>query len=185
MSKIGQQSIKLDKVKVRQEQNFLIVIGAKGELKQKLHPHIDLTIKDDLLTVKVKNPQNKFDRALWGLYRSLIANMVTGVTTGFEKRLEIEGVGYKANVSGQILELFLGFSHPVQFPIPKGIEIKVVKNQIIISGLDKWLVGQVAAQIRAKKKPEPYKGKGIKYHDEIIRRKAGKVVKGEGDAGED
>lgn len=183
MSKIGQQVIKLDQVTVKQDRHYLVITGPKGELKQRLHPRVTLEIKDQLLRVKVRNPEDKFDRALWGLYRSLINNLVIGVTSGFEKRLEIHGVGFKAIVDKQTLILHVGFSHPIEFSIPEGIKIQVAGNQIVITGIDKQLIGEVASQIRGIKEPEPYKGKGIKYIDEVIRRKAGKVIKGEATAG--
>jgi large subunit ribosomal protein L6 len=131
----------------------------------------------------VKNPEDKDDRSLWGLFRVLINNMVEGVVKGFEKKLEINGVGYKAAVTGRKLILNVGFTHPVEFVIPDQIEIKVEKNLVTIAGVDKQKVGQVAAEIRAIRKPEPYKGKGIKYLEEIIRRKAGKSAKTGPEAG--
>lgn len=117
------------------------------------------------------------DRAFWGTFRALTSNAVTGLTTGFTKTLEINGVGYKAAVKGDILELALGYSHPINFEIPKGIEITVDKNNVIVKGINKELVGQVSANIRQYRKPEPYKGKGIKYSDEKIIRKSGKTSK--------
>ena len=119
-------------------------------------------------------------KALWGLFRALIANMVEGVTNGFKKELEIQGVGYKASVEGQDIVLNMGFSHPVKLGIPEGIQVSVEKNIIIVSGINKELVGQFAANIRKVKKPEPYKGKGIRYVGEIVRRKAGKKAAGAG-----
>ena len=135
---------------------------------------ISLTIGDGSLVIERKS-EERLARSYHGLSRTLIGNMVTGVSAGFEKRLEISGVGYRAEVAGSSLKLLLGFSSPVQYDIPKGIDVKVDKQiNIIISGIDKQLVGRVAAEIRALKKPEPYKGKGIKYVGEHIRRKAGK-----------
>lgn len=125
-------------------------------------------------------PEQQHQRALWGLCRALVANMVTGVSQGYQKRLEISGVGYRATVSGQVLTLHVGRSHPVEFPIPTGITVVVEKNIISVAGIDKQQVGATAAKIRAVRRPEPYKGKGIKYADELIRRKAGKVVKATG-----
>lgn len=144
------------------------------------HPNVILTPGEGSITVTVKDPDEKFDRSLWGLTRVLINNMVTGVTVGFQKKLEINGVGFKAAVAGQKMTLNLGFSHPVEYEIPQGITATVEKNVITIAGIDKQLVGETAAKIRSFKKPEPYKGKGIKYDTEVIRRKAGKVVKAAG-----
>ncbi len=154
--------------------------GPKGALSLTVHPQVTMTQAEQQLTVSVKHPDHQDERALWGLWRMLIANAVTGVTEGFKKQLEINGVGFKAAVSGQTLNLNLGFSHPIAFPIPDGVLITVEKNVVTISGIDKQLVGETAATIRRLKKPEPYKGKGIKYVDEVIRRKAGKVVKAAG-----
>ena len=156
------------------------VKGPNGQLSLRLHDHVSLQQHDHQVTVSVKSPAAQQDRALWGLSRMLIFNMVTGVTTGYKKQLEIHGVGFRAQVSGQQLVLNLGFSHPVEFPIPAGITVTIEKNVVTISGIDKQLVGETAAKIRALKKPEPYKGKGIRYVDEVIRRKAGKVVKAAG-----
>lgn len=154
--------------------------GPKGALETAIHPHVTVRQEENTLYVTVANPSDTSDRALWGLSQRLIANMVTGVTAGFEKSLEVNGVGFKVALSGNTLNLSLGFSHPVIFELPKGIEAKVEKNVITISGTDKQLVGETAARIRALKKPEPYKGKGIKYTDEVIRRKATKAAKAGG-----
>ncbi|MFH1145760.1 MAG: 50S ribosomal protein L6 [bacterium] len=153
------------------------VKGPKGELKRDLNPVVKVVQEQNSLTVSVPRPENKDERALWGLTRALLQNMVKGVTDGFGKQLEINGVGMKATIQGKKLTLNVGFSHPVEFVIPDGVEIKVEKNVITLSGPDKELVGQIAANIRKIKKPEPYKGKGIKYIDEVILRKEGKVVK--------
>ena len=174
MSRIGKQIILIPEgVEIKINDDFIIVEGKRGELTQKLIPEIGIEIKDKQITVqKIKETKNS--AALWGTFRALIANMIEGVNNGFEKRLIIEGIGYKAVLNGNKLVLSLGFSHPVEIETPKGIEFKVEKNTIIISGPDKQLVGQVAANIRKHRKPEPYKGKGIRYKDEIIKRKAGK-----------
>ena len=140
---------------------------------------IEVTQKDDQLIFIAKKSEDQTSKALWGLARSLVNNAVVGVTDGFSKTLEINGVGYKAVLNGKKLVLNVGFSHPVEYNISEGITITVDKNQITITGIDKQSVGQTAAEIRNIKKPEPYKGKGIKYIDEVIRRKAGKVVKSE------
>jgi large subunit ribosomal protein L6 len=177
MSRIGKQPINLPGgVEVKIANDLIKIKGPKGELQQELHRDILLTQADGHLTVAVKDPEDKKQRSLWGLFQRLIDNMVKGVTEGFSKQLEINGVGYKVAASGANLNLNLGFSHPVVFALPKGIEAKVEKNIITISGADKQLVGQVAAEIRFLKKPEPYKGKGIKYVGEIVRRKAGKTA---------
>jgi large subunit ribosomal protein L6 len=172
MSRIGKQPIIIpESVDVKIDDNFVIVKGLKGELKQKIHSDIDLEIKDKEILIKLKNSKNN---AIWGTFRALIANMIEGVVKGFEKKLIFEGVGYRANVEGKKLVLNLGFSHPVEMEAPEGIEFKVEKNNIIVSGIDKQLVGETAAIIRSKRKPEPYKGKGIRYEDEVVRRKVGK-----------
>ena len=152
------------------------VKGPKGELKQDLHDHVSVEIVDNTVIVKVKNENVKQDKSLWGLSASLITNMVIGVTEGYIKELEINGVGMKAAAVGKKLTLNVGFSHPVEYTAADGIDVKVEGNKITVSGIDKQLVGEVAAQIRKVKKPEPYKGKGIKYIDEQIRRKAGKAA---------
>lgn len=181
MSRIGKQPVDIPAgVKVNIEDHLLVVSGPKGELNRRFPSEINFEKKGEQILVKAKNPQEKESRELWGLSRVLLANMIEGVNKGFEKKLEISGVGFRASVSDKKLILNIGYSHPVEYRFPQGIEIKVEKNVIIISGIDKQLVGEVAAQIRAKRKPEPYKGKGIKYADEIIRRKAGKVVKATG-----
>jgi large subunit ribosomal protein L6 len=154
----------------------LVVKGPKGELKFKANPKIEVKIEDSEILV-TRDSEASEKRALQGLTRTLIQNMVTGVTTGFEKKMEINGVGYKANVQASKLVLNLGYSHPVEYITPKGIEFKMdeeKKNLLIVRGIDKQLVGQVCAEIRAFRPPEPYKGKGIKYEGEYIRRKAGK-----------
>jgi large subunit ribosomal protein L6 len=181
MSRIGKLPIPLpDGVTATLKDQHVAVKGPKGELSLVLHPTVSVTQADGGLTVNVKNPDSKSDRALWGLSRQLVANMVQGVTKGFEKKLELVGVGFKVQASGQSLTLNLGFSHPVEFTLPQGVAAAVEKNTITISGIDKQLVGETSAKIRALKKPEPYKGKGIKYSDEVVRRKAGKVVKAAG-----
>ena len=173
MSRIGKQLIPLaEKVEVTIENGRVTVRGPKGELTQLIHPSIELTQQGQDIVVRPKNSQGT--SALWGLTRSLVFNMTKGVTEGFQKKLQIEGVGYKAQVQGDTIVLSLGFSHPVEHAIPRDITVNVEGNAITVSGIDKALVGQVAANIRASKKPEPYKGKGIHYVGEHIRRKAGK-----------
>lgn len=175
MSRVGKKSILIPQgiiVNVLQS-NIVVVGGPRGELRRSLHPDISLEVKDEKIFVFPRKKHKKTS-ALWGLTRSLVANMVEGVNLGFEKKLEFEGIGYKAAVEGDTLVLQLGFSHPVKFKIPTGIKLSVEKNIISISGIDKELVGQSAAVIRGFRPPEPYKGKGIRYRGEIIRRKAGK-----------
>ncbi|MBI2054173.1 MAG: 50S ribosomal protein L6 [Candidatus Staskawiczbacteria bacterium] len=178
MSKIGKKPIEiLEGVKVESDGNNVKVSGPKGELKASFPPALNMEIagKEILISVKQENPSNKI-RALWGLYRSLVFNMVLGVSKGFEKKLEIEGVGYKAVVDGESLVLNVGFINPVRIKKPEGITFLVEKNVITVSGIDKEKVGQIAAIIRKAKKAEPYKGKGIKYQGEKIRRKEGKKI---------
>ena len=163
-------------VQVEVKQNRLIVKGPKGELTQLVHPRVTISVNDGKIEVTVAEPEYKKDRALWGTFSSIIANMLTGVTQGFKKQLEISGVGYKANMNGANLVLDVGYSHPVNFVPAAGVKLSVDKNIITVEGFDKQVVGEMAAQIRAIKKVEPYKGKGIKYTDEIVRRKAGKTA---------
>lgn len=181
MSRLGKLPIKLnEKTQAKIENNFIIVKGPKGELKQKLHKLAKVDLKDNEIIVSVNNPKRKEEKSFWGLYRSLINNMVLGVNEGYEKKLEINGVGFKMAVNGNKVNLNVGFSHPVVYNLPEGITATAEGNIITISGIDKQLVGETAAQIRKIKKPEPYKGKGIKYVGEVIRRKAGKTAtKGE------
>lgn len=175
MSRIGKKPIEIPKeVEIKIEDDLITVKGPKGELKQKLHPSIILEREDNLLKVKVKNPKEKKERALWGTFQRLITNMVLGVRQGFEKKLELIGIGYRAEVSGNKLILNVGFSHPVEFILPQKVEAKVEKNIITLFSPDKQLLGETAAQIRKIRKPEPYKGTGIRYFGEIIRKKAGK-----------
>jgi large subunit ribosomal protein L6 len=181
MSRIGKKPIVIPSgVKVEKKDKALAVAGPKGNLILDLHPNVIVNVGEKEVIVDVKNQTAKKDRALWGLFRSLIQNMVEGVTKGYEKKLEVIGVGFKVAVSGAKMTLNLGFSHPIIVEIPKGLGVAVEKNTITIVGPDKQQVGQFAAEIRELKKPEPYKGKGIKYSDEVILRKAGKVVKAVG-----
>jgi large subunit ribosomal protein L6 len=181
MSRLGKLPIKIPSdVQVKIEGDLVTVKGPKGELKRNVLPQIAVKLGEGELTVNIINPKNKRENALWGLYWNLIRNMVVGVKDGFTKKLEINGVGYKVAGSGKKLTFNVGFSHPVEFILPDGIEGKVEDNQITVTGADKELLGEIAHQIREIKKPEPYKGKGIKYIDEVIRRKEGKAaVKGE------
>jgi large subunit ribosomal protein L6 len=177
MSRIGKKLIEIPQgVKVEISEKEVKVTGPKGELKQFLHHEIKVEQKDGKIFVSPKSELSKKGRGLWGLYRALIANMVEGVSKGFEKKLEIEGVGFKANVEGNNLVLNLGFTNPVKIEKIEGVSFAVEKNVIIVSGADKERVGHIAALIRKQKKAEPYKGKGIKYQGEVIRRKEGKKV---------
>ncbi len=156
------------------EGNKVTVKGPKGTLEKVLPKEMEIKLEDGQVTVSRPNDLKKM-KSLHGLTRSLINNMVIGVTQGYEKTLEVNGVGYRAEKQGRKLILTVGFSHPVEMTDPDGLETKVDGNKIIVSGIDKEKVGQFAAEIRAKKKPEPYKGKGIKYSDEVIRRRVGKT----------
>jgi large subunit ribosomal protein L6 len=176
MSKIGKKPITIPEgVKINIENDIVKVSGPKGNLEYQLVLHCDIEFVDDKIIIK-STKQDKNSKSMYGLTRSLIKNMVVGVSEGFEKELEMVGVGYRAEPNGKDLILKVGFSHPVQVKCPDEIEFKVEKNKIKVIGIDKQLVGQVAAKIRAIRKPEPYKGKGIKYSDEIIRRKPGKAI---------
>ncbi|MBI4280661.1 50S ribosomal protein L6 [Candidatus Uhrbacteria bacterium] len=179
MSRIGKKPITIPPgVTVTVSDGSLQIAGAKGTLTLALHPAVKATVEDQTVRLTVDNPDDQERRALWGLFRKLVANAVDGVTTGFAKQLEVNGVGYRVVLSGKKLVLEVGFSHPVDFVLPEGIEATVEKNIITIRGIDRQLVGEAAARIRKIRPPEPYKGKGIKYVDEVIRRKAGKAVKG-------
>ena len=192
MSRIGKQPIILPSGTTAElSGNHLTVKGPKGTLELDVHPKVSVKMTDNEITVDVAKHEDKREKSLWGLSRSLVQNLVDGVTTGYTKQLDVVGVGFKAEVRGTTLVLNLGFSHAIDFEIPAGIDVKVEKDAskvtilqyqttITLTGIDKQLVGQVAANIRELKKPEPYKGKGIKYSDETIIRKAGKVVKAVG-----
>jgi large subunit ribosomal protein L6 len=159
---------------VRLDGNSVAVKGPKGQLALEVHPKMQVTLKDGVMTVTRPDDSGP-NRALHGLTRTLLSNMVTGVTTGFEKRLEIQGVGYRASMRGADLEILVGYSHPVVVTPPDNIEFDVPSpTQIVVKGIDKQRVGQMAAEIRAIRKPEPYKGKGIRYEGEVVRRKVGK-----------
>ncbi len=172
MSKIGKKLIQVPKgVDIKIDGGSVSVKGPKGELKRVFDNSVSVTVADG--KVSIIN-QKKDGTEMWGLVRALIANMVKGVSDGFEKKLEFEGVGYKANVKGTDLELNLGYSHPILIKIPAGIEVKVEKNVIKVNGIDNELIGHFCAEVKSKRLPEPYKGKGIRYAGEVIRRKAGK-----------
>ena len=176
MSRVGRMPIEIPAgVTVSQNENTLTVKGAKGELTRTFHPDINIAVEENVITV-TRPSDGKEHRSLHGLTRALVANMVTGVHEGFTKTLEINGVGYRAAKQGKKLALTLGFSHPVEMEAPAGITIDVpAPNKIVVSGADKEVVGAVAADIRKWRKPEPYKGKGIRYEGEVVRRKAGKA----------
>jgi large subunit ribosomal protein L6 len=175
MSRIGRQPIQIpDGVTVELAPGRVSVKGPKGELTQTVSPEMKIEQSDGVLTVSRPTDRGQH-RALHGLTRSLVANMVEGVTGGFERRLEIQGVGYRAKLQGKGLELALGYSHPVKLPAPDGIEFEVpTPTEVIVRGIDKQLVGETAAQVRKARPPEPYKGKGIRYAGEHVRRKVGK-----------
>ena len=177
MSRIGRQPVAIPQgVKVQLTGGKLHIEGPKGKLDLNVHPRMKVSIAEG--QVAVERPTNiPQDRSLHGLTRSLIANMVKGVTEEFSKTLEIEGIGFKAQLQGKNLQLALGFSHPIDFPIPEGIKIELPKPTIVVvKGVDKVLVGQAAANIRKFFEPEPYKGKGIRYSGEQVRKKAGKAA---------
>ena len=179
MSRIGRKPINIPAgVDVNFENGVITVKGSKGTLTQKIHPNMTVTIEENVITVTRPNDE-KENRALHGLTRSLIANMIEGVTNGFKKELEVNGVGYRVQKQGKNLVMNLGYSHQVTMSETDDITIEVPgPNKIIIHGADKQKVGQFAAEVREKRPPEPYKGKGIKYADEVIRRKEGKAGKG-------
>ena len=175
MSRIGRMPIAVpSNVEVTIDDGLVTIKGPKGELSQSVHSLISTEVEDGAILVK-RREETKLGRSLHGLTRSLIANMVEGVTEGFRKTLEIQGVGYRAELKESNLTLRLGHSHPIIFQAPPEIQIEVIQNRIMISGIDKQLVGQVASIIRSFKKPEPYKGKGLLYEGEQPRRKAGKT----------
>lgn len=178
MSRIGKLPVVIPAgVKISLNGNEMVVTGPKGTLTQQLHERMTIAVETDQVNVS-RPSDSKQDAALHGLTRALINNMVVGVTVGFKKDLEINGVGYRAEISGKVLTLSLGYSHPVVYELPEGISVEIEKQtKLSVMGIDKQLVGSAAAKIRSYRKPEPYKGKGIKYADEHILRKAGKTGK--------
>ncbi len=179
MSRIGLKPIDIPSgVEIKIDENNVVEVkGPKGQLSEKINPDMEVKIEDGVLTV-ARPTENKKHRSLHGLSRTLISNMIVGVTEGYTKTLEIEGTGYRAAKQGSKLVLTLGYSHPLELEDPAGIEVEVpAQNRIIVKGMNKQQVGNYAANIRAYRKPEPYKGKGIKYTGEIIRRKVGKTGK--------
>lgn len=183
MSRIGKKPIEIPaQVEVTLKNHSARVVGPKGELSYDLHPDVMVVKEGTVLTVSLQETLSKKRanqaRALWGLTRSLLFNMIQGVSVGYEKRLEIEGTGYRATVEGDVLNFSLGFSHPVQLKFPEGIGATVEKNTIVVSGISKEKVGEFAAKIRRLRPVEPYKGKGIRYVGEYVRRKEGKKAAG-------
>jgi large subunit ribosomal protein L6 len=175
MSRIGRKVIPLPKgVTVTVKDGFMAVKGPKGELKKALPAHVTVKVEGSEINIARDNDSQE-SRAFHGLARALLANMVSGVATGFERKLEVNGVGYKFEVAGDKLTMALGYSHPVVYPLPKGVTAKVDKNTLILAGVDKELLGQTAAKVRSFRAPEPYKGKGVKYVEETIKRKVGKT----------
>ncbi len=180
MSRIGRKKIKIpESVTISLAKNRVEVKGPKGTLSFNFHRKIKVSQQDQSIVVEPYDINKLGSKALWGTTRMIIANMIKGVKDGYKKKLEVNGTGYKAAISGKKLVMELGFSHPVEIEAPEGIEFSVDKNIITVAGIDKQLVGEMAARIRSKKKPEPYKGKGIRYIDEYVRRKTGKKAVGE------
>ena len=178
MSRVGKKPIIIPEgVDVSVEANNVTVKGPKGTLSRQINEVVTIEQKDGEILISVANEKDTNERAQWGTARAVIANLVKGVTEGFSKQLEVNGVGYKVNLSGRTIVLYVGYSHDVNFELPEGIDAAVEGNVITITGSNKDLVEEVAANIRSVRKPEPYKGKGIKYIDEVIRRKAGKAAK--------
>ena len=177
MSRIGKRPVPLPKgVSAQVDGHRITVKGPKGEIARTIHADLSIAIEEVGVVVKRPSDENRH-KALHGLTRTLVANMVEGVTKGYQKTLEIQGVGYKAEPKGQEIQLLVGFSHPVRYKPPQGIKIAIDNNTLVkIEGVDKELVGQVAAEIRSVRPPEPYKGKGIRYQGEQVRRKAGKTA---------
>lgn len=174
MSRVGRQTITIPQgTQVSYDEPEVVVSGPKGELRRRIRPVVDVHIDDNTVTLSPKGDDRRTN-ALWGTFSSHIANMVQGVNEPFQKQLVVEGVGFRAEVSGNTLVLGLGYSHSIEVPFPESLEVSVEKGVITVRGIDKEEVGQFAARVRATKKPEPYKGKGIRYADEEIRRKEGK-----------
>jgi len=176
MSRVGKKPIQIPaKTEIAYQDRLLTVKGGKGSLTRSIHPAVDLKIESGILNVTLVK-EGRSSRAFQGLTRSLVANMITGVTKGFERTLEINGIGYRAEIKGNSIVFSLGYSHPISFDLPEGVSASMEKNTLIkLSGIDKELLGHTAAAIRQLRPPEPYKGKGIKYTEEIIRKKAGKT----------
>lgn len=179
MSRIGKQLIEIPSgVECTVNGHTVAMKSSKGSLSHVLPESLTPVREGNTLTLKIANEGDRFQRMLWGTHASLLVNMVEGLTNGYSKQLEINGVGYKVAAAGNKLTFQLGFSHPVVYEVPKEVKVEVEKNILTVTGVDKQIVGLVASQIRSLRKPEPYKGKGIKYVDEVIRRKAGKAATG-------
>ncbi len=175
MSRVGKQPIPVpEKTKITYKDRIITVQGKKGTLTRTIHPSVDLEIEDGIVRVTT-NIDDRSNRSLQGLTRSLVANMLTGVNEGFERVLEINGIGYRADLKGNCIVFNLGYSHPIDFDLPDGVSASIEKNTVKLSGIDKELLGHTASAIRRLRPPEPYKGKGIKYAEERIQRKAGKT----------
>jgi large subunit ribosomal protein L6 len=175
MSRVGKKPVNVpEKVKIKYKDRIITVTGEKGSLTSTVHPAIDLAIDDQAIKVTMEK-ETRNNMALQGMVRSIVENMVTGVSKGFEKSLEINGLGYRAEVKGNSIVFNLGYSHPINFTLPEGVAASIEKSTIKLSGIDKQLIGQTAAIIRKLRPPEPYKGKGIKYAGEHLQRKAGKT----------
>jgi large subunit ribosomal protein L6 len=177
LSRVGKNPIPIpDGVKIKIDHNEVVVSGPNGELKREINPSLKVETSENRIVVS-RSSDSKFHKSLHGLARALIANMIDGVTNGYKRALEIQGIGYKAELVGKKLNLSLGFSHPILFSPPEGIKIELGgPNKIMVSGIDKELVGLVAAKIRSFRPPEPYKGKGIRYEGEFVKKKAGKAA---------
>jgi large subunit ribosomal protein L6 len=177
MSRVGKKPIPVpEKTKIAFDNRVVTVEGTKGKLSRTIHPDVDLKIENNQIQLSIRRNDKK-TKAQWGTARAVIANMVTGVSKGFERVLEINGIGYRAEVKGNVVDLNLGYSHPISFELPEGISAQVERNTIRLSGIDKEKLGFAASSIRKFRPPEPYKGKGIKYAEEHIIRKAGKTGK--------
>ncbi|MDR9468284.1 50S ribosomal protein L6 [Marinospirillum sp.] len=176
MSRVAKKPIELPAgVELKLNEGKVTVKGSNGSLELNLHPMVEMQVEENTVTVAAGNPNNRAAWAHAGTTRALVNNMVTGVSTGFTKSLEINGVGYRAQAKGQTINLTLGFSHPVEYSLPAGVTAETPSNtQIVLKGADKQLLGQCAAEIRSFRRPEPYKGKGIRYSDELVRRKEAK-----------
>jgi len=177
MSRIGKKPIEIPSdVEIKISADLISVKGPRGELNQKIHPDVKVEKKDNQILVNIINVNDVDQRALWGLFSRLIQNMIIGVTKGYEKKMEVVGVGFRVALSSNKLVLNLGLSHQVEFLLPAGIKAELDKNIITLSGIDKQLVGETAARLRRLKKPDVYKGKGIRYLNEVIRKKPGKAA---------
>lgn len=179
MSRIGRKPIQIPQgVDVTIGETSVAIKGPKGTLSVPLHSHVKAVLSPErVLTVEIADMEDIGDRALWGLFRKLLSNAVDGVQKPFETKLEFIGVGYRVSTSGNKVQMEVGFSHPIEYILPEGVSASVEKNTLTLTGIDKQAVGETAARIRRIRPPEPYKGKGIKYSDEVIRRKAGKAAK--------